>query len=74
VGADDRNIKRNVEQRQKCVFASRICYNELTVAVEGTVQAILSLGWYAAVGTGEWGCRTGEQRLHLVGVVTRLLV
>jgi hypothetical protein len=41
---------------------SHICYNELTVAVEGTVQAILPLDGYAAKASGhrQLGILTGE--------------
>jgi hypothetical protein len=73
VAADDRNINRNIKQRQKYVFLSHTCYNELTIAVERTVQPILPLHGYAAMASGhrQLGILTGEQRLHLV---TRLLV
>jgi len=52
---------------------SHTCYNELTIAVERTVQPILPLHGYAAMASGhrQLGILTGEQRLHLV---TRLLV
>jgi len=73
--ADDRNIKANIKQRQKLRLASHICYNELTVAVERTVQAILPLDGYAAMASGhrQLGILTGEQRLQSRDPAARLV-
>lgn len=63
MAADDRNIARNIRQRQKYVFPSHICYNELTIAVERTVQAILPLDGYAAMASG-------HRQLGSLGILT----